>query len=1094
MPTEQRKKKRINRKVLFPACAIVAVVAGIQPAFAGATADLLYSIIGIIIAAIARLIVGGLEIIMNLLLLTMGTSVNDLESWGLLAGFEAFSGIIKAIALGIASLAVLWQLVTILFGPYLDIKQTKSVGSIFTRTLIFIPLTYVIQPIAFTAFGEMQKIYTAILNGYAGASHDAFLIQLSNQINLDTFLNDLMVTGAAASTQVGAALAIFDALSGALQAMISTIIAAGFMVLILWNLLKLVFEIVQRFVIMIVYVYLSPLAAACGVIGNGEIPKKGLTVFISSGVLWILNVWCVGVGCSLIRAYSASMANGILGVFSWGFVTYGFLKIAQQLDDIFTAVGATNVKLSGSLLDDILSMRHSVLTPAGAMAGVANAYRTLGGKIANSIAGKMPSSPVAPTSTGLAPTGGKSVGFSRKNGDAGFATGGGGPTPPDGPPQVGPAGAQNSLPKEGNSTASVMARKEATDKQVKGIDAALNMSPDSEEKAEKLKDIHNEDPNAFNKPEVKDWMGKNQLGLNEDKQALVDAGYNPESGEMSGIVATDKGNGKIALDKVSDLENTRAGAGNERAINAQQSSLSAERAKAGETQRANDFVGPKTNGADAATFGYTDANGVQHNAHLERTNSADAANGEFKMKTDSGETATISAPKDMAATDVAGVINGSASEDVKGAYAEFQSQAEPNSKVSETSASATAASLGVNTNAGGSVAAAVSGGQVTGNSGRDFATFNYTDKDGVQHTAQMEKLDTPSSDHSEFKMVLDDGREPVINAPKDASAHDVASMVNGTASESVRDAFESHNADGPGIVNAQAATNVDTSKGGAVMSGTAFENSPNTIATVSGASGENAVSLERVERGTAPGGKDVWSATKDGVEIGRMEVAKDTGAAEVMSRVMNDTSDDFASVRSNAGLDTDNPYVSFSRSSSPAGPEPMHCDIEPNAPGTRTNGSTWHSFGEVGFGTDDSGHEQVSFNYNAQGDHGLFTPASAKITDTGLEVFSEVSGPDKDGIIDIAATGKVYDISGEGINGGSVRVVVDNKASVEDIASAVLAGGGAASSISGVENIREAMGITETMNPGSESTLKRFFNAARNKSRTNNKDNPVDAE
>lgn len=640
----------------------------------------------------------------------------------------------------------------------------------------------------------------------------------------------------------------------------------------------------------------------------------------------------------------------------------------------------------------------------------------------------------------------------------------------------------------------ITAKKDATGAQVKGLDNALNMTGDSEEKAGKLQEMHKEDPNVFNKPEVKNWMGENQLGLDKDKQALVDAGYNPESGEMSGIVATDKGNGKVALDKVSDLESTRSGAGNERAINAQQSSLSAERAKAGEAQRAGDFTGSKTNGADAATFGYTDANGVQHTAHLERTNSADAANGEFRMRTDSGETATVSAPKDMSATDVAGVINGSASSDVKGAYSEFQNQAGPYSKASETSASTAASNLGVDTNAGGSVAAAMSGGQTAGSSGRDFATFNYTDKDGVQHTAQMERLDTPSSDHSEFKMVLDDGREPVINAPKDASAHDVASMVNGTASTSVQDSFSNYHADGPGIINAQAATNVDASRGGAVMSGTAFENSPNTVATISGASGESAVSLERIERGTASGGNDVWSATKDGVEIGRMEVAKDTGAAEVMSRVMNDTSDDFASVRSNAGLDTDNPYVSFSRSSSPAGPEPMHCDIEPNAPGTRTNGSTWHSFGEVGFGTDDSGHEQVSFNYNAQGDHGLFTPASAKITDTGLEVFSEVSGPDKDGIIDIAATGKVYDISGEGINGGSVRVVVDNKASVEDIASAVLAGGGAASSISGVENIREAMGITETMNPGSESTLKRFFNAARNKSRTNNKDNPVDAE
>lgn len=1086
---QQRKRKRNNRQMLFPVCMIVAAIVGIQPAFAGATADLLMSILGIIITAISGIIIGILEIILNILLLIMATNVSDLEAWGLLAGFDSFSGIIRAIAIGIASLVVLWQLTTILFGPYLDAKQEKSVGSIFARTLIFIPLTYVIQPIAFTAFSEMQKIYTAILDGYWAASGTGFVIQLSNQINVDTFLKDMLTTAASGATPVSAALAIFDGLSAAFQAMISTIIATGFMVLILWNMLKLIFEIVQRFVIMIVYVYLSPLAAACGVVGNGEIPKKSLAVFISSGVLWILNVWCVGVGCSLIKAYGTSMTNGIMGVFTWGFVTYGFLKIAQQLDDVFNAVGATNVRLSGSLLDDLLSLKHLPDMAANAVTGATNAYKAIGNKIANGVTGKNPASPVSPSNAV-----GKTI--SGRNGASGITTMGSNktPVPAKGSPQTTPVKTQNGLPKEGNSTSSLAARKDVANKQIKGLDNALNMSPDSEEKAEKLKKLHDADPNIFNKPEVKNWMGENQLGLDKDKQALVNAGYNPESGEMFGVVATDKGNGKIALDKVSDLENTRSGAGNERAINAQQSSLSAERAKAGEVQRAGDFTGNKTNGANAATFGYTDSNGIQHTAYLERTNSADAANGEFRMKTDSGDMATISAPKDMPATNVAGVINGSASSDVKDAYSKFQAQAKPYGKVSATSATTAAASLGIDTNAGGSIAAAMSGEQTTGNSGFDFATFNYTDKDGVQHTAQMERLNTPSSDHSEFKMVLDDGREPVINAPKGASAHDVASMVNGTASASVRDSFNNYHADGPGIVNAQAATNVDASMGGSVMSGTAFENSPNTVATISGASGKSAVSLERIERGTAPDGNDVWSATKDGVEIGHMEVEKDTGAAEVMSRVMNDTSDDFASVRSNAGLDTDNPYVSFSRSSSPVGPEPMHCDIEPNTSGTRTNGSTWHSFGEIGFGTDDSGHEQVSFNYNAQGDHGLFIPASAKITDTGLEVFSEVSGPDKDGIIDVAATGKVYDVSGEGINGGSVRIVVDNKASVEDIASAVLAGGGAASSISGVENIRKAMGITETMNPGSESALKRFFNAARNKSRTNNKDNPVDAE
>lgn len=976
MHKKTAKKKKMSHKALFPACAFIATVIGIQPAFAGATADLLYSIIGIIIAAIAKLLVSGLEIIMNLLLLTMTTSINDLEAWGLLAGFNTFSGIIKAIALGIASLAVLWQLATILFGPYLDIKQTKSVGSIFARTLIFIPLTYVIQPVAFTAFSEMQKIYTSILNGYSAASNNAFLVQLSNQINMDTFLEDLMVTGAAASTQVGAAMVVFDALSGALQAMISTIIAAGFMVLILWNLLKLVFEIVQRFVVMIVYVYLTPLAAACGVIGDGEIPKKSLTLFISSGVLWILNVWCVGVACSLIRAYSTGMANGILGVFSWGFVTYGFLKIAQQLDDIFTTVGATNIKLSGSLLDDILSMKHMSITPAGAMASVANAYKTIGGKLLNGMVGKMPSNPLSPTSAGLAPVAGKTIGSNRNNRDSGIVSGGSTPTPSGGPPQVGPAGTVNGLPNKGSPTASATARKNATEKHIKSIDSALNMSPDSEEKDEKLKNIYNENPKVFNSPDFKDWMSENQLGLDKDKQALVDSAYNPESGEMSGIVATIKGDGKIALDKVSDLESTHAGAGNERAINAQQSSLSAVRAKAGEAQRVSDFTMSNT----------------------------------------------------------------------------------------------------------------------TGNSGRDFATFSYTDKDGVQHTAQMERLDTLSGGHSAFKMVLDDGREPVINAPKDASAHDVASMVNGTASTSVQDSFNNYHAGGPGIVNAQAATNVDTNIGGSVMNGTAFENSPNTVATISGASGENAVSLERIERGTAPGANDVWSATKNGIEIGRMTVEKDTGAVEVMSRVMSDSSEDFASVRSNAGLDTDDPYVSFSRSSSPTGPEPMHCAIEPNASGTRTNGSTWHSFGEVAFETDDSGHEQVSFSYNVRGENGLFVPTTAKVADTGMEVFREVSGPDKDGIIDIAATGKVYVVSGAGISSGGARIVVDNNANTEDIASAILVGGNAASSISGVENIREAMGITNTMNAGSENSLKRFFNMARNKSSTNTKSNPVEAK
>lgn len=1089
-PERRTKRKIISKKVIFASCTLIATIVGIQPAFAGATADLLYSILGIIISVIAKAIVGCMEIIINLLMLAMATNINDLANWGLLTGFDIFSAIIQALAIAIASLTMLWQLTTILLEPFTGVKQSKSIETIFARTLISIPLACFIQPVAFTAFSEMQKIYTALLDGYTSASATGFVVQLSNQINMDTFLQDLMTTGVSGTTPIGTAIAVFDALGAVLQAMISTIIATGFMVLILWNFLKLIFEVVQRFVIMIVYVYLSPLAAACGVVGEGEITKKALSLFISSGILWILNVWCIGVACSLVQGFGIGLSHGISGVFSWGFVTYGFLKVAQQLDDVFNAVGATNVKLNGSLLDEILSLGRMNISPASAMAGVAGAYQ----KFMDRAAGKSASNPISPSSagakavSGIASISNGSIPSIRGNGPKAPA-----PSPsPKTPTLTGPGGAAKELPKQGNSTASAIIRKGTTDKQVKGLDAALNMTPNQEEKADKLKDMYQKDTGVFNKPEVKDWMGKNQLGLKKDEQALVDTKFDPETCDMSGIVVTDKGNGKIALDRVTDLENTRAGKGNERTANAQRSSLSAERAKAGEVQRAGDFAGNKPNGTNAATFSYTDNNGLQHTAHLKRINSPDAANGEFKMKTDSGA-AIVSAPKNMSATDVAGVINGSASSDVKDTYSQFQSKVGEGSKEASTSASVAAASAGINSSVGGSVAAAIFGNEPVGNSGRDFATFSYTDKAGVQHTAQMEKLDTPSGDHSEFKMVLDDGREPVINAPRDASAHDVASMVNGTASASVQDSFSNYSADGPSILNAQAATNVDAGKGGSVMSGTAFENSPNTVATVSSASGDSNVSFERIERGTAADG-DVWSATKEGVEIGRMTVDRDTGAAEVMSRVMNDSGDDFATIRNKAGFDTDNPSVSFSHSTKPTGPEPMHYDIEPNASGSRSNGSIWRSFGEVDFETGNSGHEQVSLNYNAQGENGLYTPTSAKIADTGVEVFSETGIPNKNGIIDTVPTGKVYNVSGEMVESGTKKIVVDNKADIEDIVSAVLVGGEVSANIKGVDSIREALGITDTMNTGSENALKKFFNAARNKIGTNTKDNPVDAE
>ena len=148
------------------------------------------------------------------------------------------------------------------------------------------------------------------------------------------------------------------------------ILIALFMVLMIGiNYIKLALEMVQRYLIVAVICVLSPLAFATG--SNQEtidISKKWFRMFWSQCVLLFLNVWCVYVVREGMMAIGSKTANQLL---IWGLIVYGFIKVAQQLDDLLQNAGLSITRQASGMLEDFLMMGKSMIGLASTAATAA---------------------------------------------------------------------------------------------------------------------------------------------------------------------------------------------------------------------------------------------------------------------------------------------------------------------------------------------------------------------------------------------------------------------------------------------------------------------------------------------------------------------------------------------------------------------------------------------------------------------------------------------------------------------------------------------------------------------------------------------------
>lgn len=305
-----------------------------------------------IVTWIASIVSQILDAVSGLFLEALGTDMTAME--------EYFPFVTKAYdvmqytAWAILFLIFVWQLFRTFGGP---ITEAENPWHLLVRGAIF-----------------------AVLIGYA---KPIFTILLDIATAPYTSLMDVTMT-AEDFTFAG----IEEALKNGLTSIVAIASVVGLILIVIleialgWNYFKLLLETVERYIVVGVLCYTSPLAFSLG--GS----KATNTVFHSwcrmvgsQLLLLVMNVWFLrGFATSVGQfvANGGALTNGKGSIFLWMFCALAFLKCAQKFDSYLAAMGL-NVAQTGSSMGLELMMAARVLTGAGGGARSAGSVFGKGG-------------------------------------------------------------------------------------------------------------------------------------------------------------------------------------------------------------------------------------------------------------------------------------------------------------------------------------------------------------------------------------------------------------------------------------------------------------------------------------------------------------------------------------------------------------------------------------------------------------------------------------------------------------------------------------------------------------------------------------------
>lgn len=336
-----------------------------------AVSDLVSNFLSLVVMVIARIILQFCDLIMNPLLEITQMTTEEVAHY--IPGFAMsgngiggyFSQAIMVISTTIAGALIAVRIISYLMETA-DGARTESVPKLIWNAVFGMVLTLTGSHFLQLMFDEIiSPLTTALSEGVTGGGLGEFSFEDSGMKIIGQ-----TESGDAAGTIV-AWMGGFSIVEGA-----SLVVSVVFLFLIWWNLIKLVLECAERYIICVFSILLSPLAFATA---TNERTKdtavNWMQMFWSQCVLLILNIWVVGIARTALNI--GLVGASVESVVKWGLVTYAYLKIAQKLDDMLAKAGFRITSTTG--LDPmseaagafriIAGAAHDVLDLAGSVAG-----------------------------------------------------------------------------------------------------------------------------------------------------------------------------------------------------------------------------------------------------------------------------------------------------------------------------------------------------------------------------------------------------------------------------------------------------------------------------------------------------------------------------------------------------------------------------------------------------------------------------------------------------------------------------------------------------------------------------------------------------
>lgn len=377
-----------------------------------AMSDLVSNFLSMVVMVIARIILQLCDLIMNPLLEITQMTTEEVAEY--IPGFAMsgdgvggyFAKAIMVIATTIAGVLIAVRIISYLL-EIADGARTESVAKLIWNAVFGMVLTLTGSHFLQLMFDEIISPLTkALSEGVSGGGLGDFSFEKAGMSIID-----LTESGDTTETIIAWMGGFMLAQAAAL------VVSVVLLFLIWWNLVKLVLECAERYIICVFTILLSPLAFATA---TNERTKdtaiNWMQMFWSQCVLLILNIWVVGIARTALDI--GQVGASIDSVVKWGLITYAYLKIAQKLDDLLAKAGFRITSTTGldpmseaiGAFSVLKTGAHDILSLAGGVAGRGRAaFEALSSFIGGADnSPPIATNPVTPAGPGGAPSGSSS--------------------------------------------------------------------------------------------------------------------------------------------------------------------------------------------------------------------------------------------------------------------------------------------------------------------------------------------------------------------------------------------------------------------------------------------------------------------------------------------------------------------------------------------------------------------------------------------------------------------------------------------------------------------------------------------------------------